>query len=75
MREACSQGPFVYLTMIRDDLPKGTHIRLNGKRGGPLGKVCTVKASEQPWAFDVTAVYSSAEVLAWMDRAAAQKEG
>ena len=66
MKAACAKGPYVYLTTIRDDIPKGERIRLT-TTGGPLGRLCTVQSAEG-FRFSVTGCWESAKVLAWLEK-------
>lgn len=64
LRRLCGQGAYVYLTIPRRLLPRGTHIRLCG-RSGPQGRICTVSKAEA--GFRVVATFLSAEIVKFID--------
>lgn len=66
MKAACARAPQVYLTVKRESLPRGAMVRLT-PGSGPLGRVCNVKEAEA-FQFDVTAMWASDEVLAWVEK-------
>lgn len=65
LRQLCSRGPYVYLTVPRAALPRGTHIRLCG-RAGPRGCICTVNKDET--GLSVVAAFASAEVMGFLSK-------
>ena len=66
LRNAAEAAPHIYLTVRRDNLPRGNRVRLT-PAGGPLGRICNAKSAEG-WQIDITAVWESAKVLRWLDR-------
>lgn len=66
MKAACAKGKYVYLTVIRENLPKGTKVRLT-PNGGPLGRICNAKGTEC-WQIEITACWESAKVLDWLSK-------
>lgn len=64
LAKLAAEQAFVYLTIPRKSLPKGSRIRLL-TRSGPYGRVCTVNATER--GFNVVAVFNSSELSRFLE--------
>ena len=71
LRELCSHGEHVLLTIPRERLPRGQSVRLVNI-AGPSGRICTVK--EHDGGFAVIACFKSAEIVAWLNKEEAARD-